>query len=190
MGIILASKSPRRQELLKLMGINDFKIIPSDAEENIGAGLSPADTVKEIALMKARDVRNKCGNDDVIIAADTLVYLENVPLGKPKDEEDAADMLQKLSGRMHSVYTGVAVIYGGKEFSAGEGTDVYFREITDAEIEKYIKSGEPMDKAGAYAIQGKASVFVEKINGDYFNVIGLPVCRLYGMLKDLDINLF
>lgn len=190
MDIVLASKSPRRQELLNLIGVKDFRIVPSEKEEETDENLTPEETVKALALLKGRDVAEKCGKDSLIIAADTLVFIDGVLLGKPKDEADAKNMLLKLSGREHTVFTGVAVIRDGKELAEYEKTDVYFRHMEDAEIDAYIKSGIPMDKAGAYGIQGAGAVFVEKIDGDFYNVVGLPLCRLYKMLGEFGVTLF
>ena len=185
MKIILASKSPRRKELLKLAGISDFTVSPAVGEETADPSLSAADAIKLIALCKAREVAARFEKDDLIIAADTLVYLDGTPLGKPKDAADAHRMLRALSGRPHTVRTGVAVIRGSRELSACEETEVFFRELTDTEIDEYIASGEPMDKAGAYGIQGGASRFIPKITGDYSNVVGLPVCRTSLMINEL-----
>lgn len=187
MRIILASQSPRRQELLKNLGFTDFEIIPAKGEEQIIAGLLPEEEVCAIALGKAREVALQCGNDSLIIAADTLVFLDGKPLGKPKDKNDAVRMLKALSGRAHTVMTGVAVIYNGHETAECESTKVFFRDMTDAEIVRYVESGEPMDKAGSYGIQQFGSVFIPRIEGDYFNVMGLPVCRLYSMLEKMGI---
>lgn len=187
MRIILASQSPRRQELLKNLGFTDFEIIPAKGEEQIIAGLLPEEEVCAIALGKAREVALQCGNDSLIIAADTLVFLDGKPLGKPKDKNDAVRMLKALSGRAHTVMTGVAVIYNGHETAEYESTKVFFRDMTDAEIVRYVESGEPMDKAGSYGIQQFGSVFIPRIEGDYFNVMGLPVCRLYSMLEKMGI---
>lgn len=190
MKIILASASPRRKELLSGMGL-EYEIIKSDCEENTEK-TNPCDMVRQIAEDKAMDVRNKClekGYDDfILIAADTLVFLDRDPLGKPKDERDAERMLKSLSGRDHEVITGVCVLREceGKcsKTSFAEETKVHVADLSDAEIEAYIATGEPMDKAGAYAIQGKFSRFIRGIEGDYFNVVGLPVAHLYRVLKD------
>lgn len=189
MKIVLASKSPRRQELLKVIGIDNFEIIPALGEESGNGAKEPSDIAKNVAKGKAAEVRCRCGDDDIIIAADTLVFLDGKVLGKPKSEKEAADMLRSLSGRVHSVYTGISVMRGDREITDSVKTDVYFREITDDEIASYIKSGEPMDKAGAYGAQGLGSLFVERIDGDFFNVMGLPLCRLYGILKEIGLKL-
>jgi len=185
--IILASASPRRKELLSLIGIHDFEVIPSQKEEDPATGLSPAETVMALSLAKARDIAETHGGD-LVIAADTLVCLDGALLGKPRDRESAREMLRALSGAKHTVYTGVAICRGGDELVEHEATDVYFRPMTDGEIENYIDSGEPMDKAGAYGAQGLGSVFVRKIDGDFFNVMGLPVHRLCLMLRRFGID--
>jgi len=189
MNIVLASGSPRRIELLKLIGIEDFLIIPDTSEERLTPRLSPEKQVCALSLQKAQNVARTCDRLDLIIAADTIVYLDGEPLGKPDSHEDARVMLTKLSGRMHSVYTGVTLVRDGKHISASEKTDVYFRELTESEIKTYVETGEPMDKAGSYAAQGRAAVFVRRIEGDFFNVIGLPLYRLSMMLKEFNIQL-
>ncbi len=187
MGIILASKSPRRRELLEKIGITDFKIFPAEDEDSPDSGLSPAETVKQIASGKARQVSEKY-SDSLVIAADTLVYLDGEPLGKPEDEDDAMRMLRRLSGRTHDVYTGICVRLGEKMLCEAEQTRVTFRELTDYEIAVYVATGEPMDKAGAYGIQGRGAVLAERIDGDFFNVMGLPLCRLYKMLREFELT--
>jgi len=187
MGIVLASGSPRRRELLQMIGIEGFKVIPAEGEEEVSPGLPPGQTVCKIALQKAKTVSAMCDSDDVIIAADTLVYLDGRPIAKPGGPEEATTMLKELSGRKHSVYTGIALLKGGIQMTGSEATDVYFREISDREIAAYVKTGEPMDKAGAYGAQGRAAVFVERIEGEFFNVMGLPLCRLSIMLRDFGV---
>jgi len=187
--IVLASASPRRLELLGIMGVPDLVVIP--AKNEMAAGdLPPAEAVRRIALGKAREVAESCGDGDAVIAADTLVYLGGSPLGKPRNRDEAAGMLSRLSGRAHSVFTGVAVICGARELVSSEETRVFFRKIPPDEIERYVDTGEPMDKAGAYGAQGKGAVFIERIEGDFFNVVGLPLCRLDGMLKEMGVDLF
>ncbi|MBQ7501044.1 MAG: septum formation protein Maf [Clostridia bacterium] len=189
MKIYLASKSPRRREILNNMGI-DPVIIVSDADENIDSP-DPEKTVTELALRKVRAVADKIPEDALAIAADTVVYADGEILGKPKDDEDARRMLEKLSGRRHSVYTGVALTYCGMTVSGCEKTEVCFRKLSESEIREYVDSGEPRDKAGAYAIQGRAAFFVSRIVGDYLNVIGLPVCLCAGLAAgEFGIDLF
>jgi len=185
MGIILASASPRRKEILQMLGVKDMQIIPAVGEEASIPGAKPEALVCALALAKGREVAEKAAEEDVVIAADTIVWYDGRVFGKPHSREEAAAMLSALSGNTHQVYTGVAVICGGREICRADKTDVRFRCISDAEIKAYIRTGEPMDKAGAYGAQGIASVFVESIEGDFFNVMGLPVCRLDSMLRKL-----
>ena len=188
MRIILASASPRRRELLEMLGVSDFEIIPAKGEEIINPALTPAELVRSLSLCKASEVAPADEPDTVTIGADTIVVLDDKVLGKPRDEEDAADMLRALSGRSHAVYTGITVIRGEKILSHAERTEVKFLPLSEKEIADYIACGEPMDKAGSYAIQGKASRFVTGIEGDYHNVVGLPVCRLGLMLKEVGVE--
>lgn len=181
MNLILASQSPRRKELLGLLGI-PFTIQVSQADETMEQGKSPAQQVAEVSRRKA--LATVVSAEDVVIAADTIVVCDDVILGKPKDRQDACRMLKMLSGRSHQVMTGMTVRYGSQLYSCTEITDVTFRELSDREIERYVDSGEPMDKAGAYGIQGGAAVFTEKLCGDYYNVMGLPVCRLVQVLRE------
>ena len=187
MRIVLASESPRRYELLKMIGIENFAVIPAEVEETASSGMTPEQTVCDIALRKAKSVSRSCGPDDIIIAADTLVYLDGRPLAKPCDEADAASMLRALSGRRHTVYTGVVLLRGNDNAMGAEKTEVFFRELQDSEIIAYISTGEPMDKAGAYGAQGRGAVFIERLEGDFFNVMGLPICKLSTMLKDFGV---
>jgi len=183
--IILASQSPRRRELLKSFGF-DFIAVSSGADEDGTEGMPPDEAVKTLALRKAKWVKERREeNGSVILAADTLVALNGELLGKPKDEEDAFRMLKSLSGTAHEVYTGVAILCGDKEIVHAEGTKVFFRPISDEEIRAYIATGEPMDKAGAYGIQEKGGIFVRRIEGDYLNVLGLPICKTYELLRSL-----
>lgn len=188
MKIVLASGSPRRRELLETLGL-EFEICPAKGEEKAEAGLPPEKLVCALAGAKAAEVAEKYSDDAVIIAADTIVWAEGEVLGKPKDEADAARMLKMLSGRSHKVFTGMAVGCGRPFAYAAEETEVFFRELSDDEISAYISTGEPMDKAGAYGIQGMASLFVEGIKGDYYNVMGLPLCRLGEILKSIGVRL-
>ncbi|HHU21903.1 MAG TPA: septum formation protein Maf [Clostridiales bacterium] len=189
MSIILASASSRRRELLEMLGVKDLKVIPSRADETLPSGHSPKEAACHLSLVKAREVAARCSPEDIIIAADTIVEAEGRILGKPVDEKQAAAMLRSLSGRSHRVFTGVTVIGGGRELTCAEETVVRFRPITESEIWAYIATGEPMDKAGAYGAQGIASLFVEGVHGDFFNVMGLPLCRLGKMLSELGVDL-
>ena len=178
MAIVLASQSPRRQELLQRIGVEDFKTLSLDIDESYPEGLSPEDTVRYIAKKKCDAAAALCAPDDLIITADTMVFLDNDRLGKPHDEEDALRMLRALSGRGHTVCTGVSVRCGETSELFAVSTRVFFRPATDDEIRAYIKTGEPMDKAGAYGVQSRGALFVERIDGDFFNVMGLPVEQL------------
>ena len=174
---------------MQMLGVQDLKIIPAAGEEKADPGLPPDELVKALAAHKAREVAAMCGKDDIVVAADTIVWHEGRVYGKPHSEAEAADMLHALSGDAHEVYTGVAVLRGGELILEAERSAVHFRRLSDAEISAYIATGEPMDKAGAYGIQGRASLFVEGIEGDYFNVVGLPLCRLGLMLRELGVSL-
>lgn len=188
MKIILASQSPRRKELLERMGIKDFETISPNVDERAFHGLPPEELVRRLSAEKAAAVAGKVGKDAIVIAADTVVALEGAVLGKPADELDAFKMLSALSGVRHQVYTGVTVCRGGEKQTAHEVTDVTFRELSEREIEDYISTGEPMDKAGAYGIQGYGALLIQGISGDYYNVMGLPVCRLSGMLARFGVD--
>ena len=161
-----------------------MKIIPAKGEEIPPEGAGPAELVVALATAKGHEVAAQCAADDVIIAADTIVWHDGRVFGKPHSREQAAEMLRSLSGRAHEVYTGVVVIKNGREVSGAERSVVRFRELSEDEIQRYIDTGEPMDKAGAYGAQGKAALFVRGIEGDFFNVMGLPLCRLGAMLKE------
>ena len=197
MEFILASASPRRKELLETIGLK-FRVITSDADEgsvsseNVPVGIY----VQELALIKAAAVAKSVlkNKKALIIAADTVVTLDSKVLGKPRDAQDAFNMLKRLSGREHEVYTGICLmrISDGKTYCTSQSTKVYFKDLTDEQIRAYIATGEPMDKAGAYGIQGKGTVLVSKIDGDYNNVVGLGTSLLYEALKkefDFDILL-
>ena len=182
--IILASKSPRRKEILDTLGF-EYRCVPADTDETPEEGMSPADTVMLFSERKAFAVRDEAEYGDIVLGMDTMVCIDGKLLGKPKDEEDAFRMLKMLSGRKHNVITGYTVICGNKWESGCVCTDVYFRPLTDSEIRWYISTKEPMDKAGAYGIQGKGSLFVESVDGDFFSVIGFPVCTVFKVVKKL-----
>ena len=188
--IVLASQSPRRQELLRNIGITEFDIRVPEADETYPETLSPQEIVAYISRVKAEAAAALCTEEEIVITADTMVFLDDKRLGKPHDEADALEMLTALQGRHHTVCTGVTVRQGGRAITEVETTEVYFRAATEAELLGYIATGEPMDKAGAYGIQGKGSLLVEKIHGDYFNVMGLPVLRLSRMLGQFGISFF
>ena len=186
MDIILASQSPRRRELLERMGL-PFRIITPDIDEHMERELPPGELVAAISAEKARAVAAQAGGA-IVIAADTVVALDGAVLGKPADESDAARMLSALSGRTHQVFTGLTVACGADVRTVSEETAVTFRPLTAEEIAAYVRTGEPMDKAGAYGIQGYGALLVEGIRGDYYNVMGLPVCRLGGLLRELGVD--
>ena len=186
--IVLASASPRRQELLQRMGITEFDIRVPEAEETYPEGLSPRQIVEYISREKADAAVKLCGADEIVITADTMVFLDDARLGKPTDEADALRMLTALQGRHHTVCTGVTVRQGDHTVTESEETEVIFRPATQRELLAYIATGEPMDKAGAYGIQGKGSLLVEGIRGDVFNVMGLPLLRLSRMLEQFGIT--
>ena len=169
--IILASASPRRKEILELADLK-FDVMPSDAQE-ITTKTAPNEVVMELASIKAKDIYKKSEKQSMVVGADTVVAYQGQILGKPADEADAKRMLTMLSGQTHEVYTGVCVIEDGKTKTFYEETKVTFYEISDEQIDRYIKTGEPMDKAGSYGIQGKAAVFIKGIEGDYYNVVNV-----------------
>ena len=191
MNIILASGSPRRKELLEMLGIKDLMIIPPKREEIFPENLSPSDTVGYLSLMKALEIAVSRGlrEDDTIIGADTIVWYDNRIFGKPHDAAEAVEMLRTLRGHTHEVYTGVSVISGCTALSECEVSRVHFRDISDREIAAYVATGEPLDKAGSYGAQGRGALFVRGIDGDFFNVMGLPLCRLDAMLKKVGYEL-
>lgn len=203
--IILASASPRRKELLEQIGLT-FEICPAEGEEKIVKS-EPQEVVMELSGQKAKEVAAMVSGfgethkefvtpqDILVIGADTVVACDGTILGKPKDEEDAARMLAMLSGRKHAVYTGVTFVFLDKSGKAGahsfyEKTDVFMRKMSEREILRYVATGEPMDKAGAYGIQGKCAVYIERIEGDYNNVVGLPVAAVYRELQKLGIDIY
>ena len=180
--IILASASPRRQELLKLI-FDDFQVIPADIDETVRKTIELEQYPEYLALKKSRHIAEKRPVDDVVIGCDTGVFIDDIMLGKPKDKEQAAEMLKMLSGRTHKVITGCSIFYKGQNISFSEETEVQFYRLSENDISEYIATGEPMDKAGAYGIQGKGALLVKRINGDYYNVMGLPVAALRQRLK-------
>ena len=174
--IILASASPRRKELLETAGA-EFEIVVADVDETVPEGTKPEDAAVMTAEKKAVAVAEN-HKDSIVIGADTIVVAGGKILGKPADKSDACRMLSMLSGVEHNVVTGVCLVCGDKKSTFAQVSKVKFYELTEAEIEAYVETGEPMDKAGAYGIQGKGCVLVEKIEGDYFNIVGLPVARV------------
>jgi septum formation protein len=182
MHLILASQSPRRKELLGLFGI-PFTVRVADIDETMDPAADPGREVARVSRCKALAIPR--GEEDVVIAADTIVVCQGKVLGKPHSEEEAVGMLSLLSGRDHQVMTGVTVVCGDREAVFTEVTDLHFRDLTENEILRYVRSGEPMDKAGAYGIQGGAALFCNRLIGDYYNVMGLPVCRLGEVLRQM-----
>lgn len=184
--LILASSSPRRKELINLLGL-PFKIVVKEVEEKLEQKLSAEENVKALALLKAMTVAKE-EDDNLVIGCDTVVSLDGVVIGKPKDPLDAKRILKQLSGKKHKVCTGVAIIgiQDNIHIVFCETTYVHMKALSEAEIDFYISTGEPLDKAGAYGIQGAGALYIEGIEGDYYNVMGLPVHRLYETLRQLN----
>jgi septum formation protein len=187
--IILASASPRRKELLEKLGFK-FEVAPGNCEEAINSGLEPHELVRQLSIIKAKSA--VAGNKNaIIIAADTIGLIGNKILGKPHTENEARKMLKVIAGKPHTVITGFTVLdtATNKIITKTVDTKVYVKKLTNGEIEAYVKTGEPLDKAGAYAIQGLGSIIVERIEGDYYNVMGLPLTSLVETLKEFGINI-
>lgn len=184
--IVLASQSPRRRELLSLIGI-PHEVRPADLDERVLPGEVPADHAERLARAKAEAVA-ATDRDAAVIGADTIVVLDGDILGKPGDDAEAAAILRRLSGRTHTVFTAVAVVRGGRTVSGVESVEVTFRPLTNEQIAAYIATREPMDKAGAYGIQGYGAVIVERVHGDYFAVMGLALGRLVGLLGEVGVE--
>lgn len=187
MKIVLASQSPRRRQLLGQMGL-EFTTQSPEIDEAAFQGRDARDLVQILSREKARWIAGQVDPETLVIGADTVVVRDGEILGKPKGEEEARAMLASLSGRTHQVCTGVTVCRGDKVLTQVEETQVTFRPLTDQEIRQYVSTGEPMDKAGAYGIQGYGALLVEGISGDYYNVMGLPVCRLGRILARLGVD--
>ena len=185
--IILASQSPRRQALLRQIGL-DHRVVPARGEERLDPSLPSHVLVQHLSREKAREVAAVCEPDALVIAADTVVALDGVLLGKPKNAADAGRMLRLLSGKSHRVYTGICLLRGDRCITDTVTASVSFRALSDAEIDAYIQTGEPMDKAGAYGIQGKGALLVSGISGDYYAVMGLPLCRLAELLPEFGVS--
>ena len=181
MELILASQSPRRRQLLELMGLQ-FQVMSAAADEWMDPTKPVEEEIGRVSRLKAEAVLAQAPQGACIIAADTLVCIDGQRLGKPRDEAEAEAMLRRLSGRRHTVYTGLTVIRGGAEQSVVSAAFVTFRPMTEREIEWYVATGEPLDKAGAYGIQERGGIFVERIEGDFFTVLGLPLCELFRIL--------
>ena len=189
MEIVLASGSPRRRQLLEQIGLTGFRVLPSDADESLPDGIAPGEAVERLSARKGAAVAAQARPGALVIAADTVVALDGAILGKPRDEGEAREMLSALSGRTHQVYTGVSLFHRGERRTEHEVTAVTFRPLSQEEIAAYVATGEPMDKAGAYGIQGLGALLVERLEGDYFNVMGLPLCRLGRMLAAAGVRL-
>lgn len=182
--VILASGSPRRKQLLEQLGIK-FEVVPSSVDEKVTTNV-PADLVKILCKQKAIDVAEKCGDDfELVIGADTVVSYKGKILGKPKTKEEAVEMLKLIQGEKHQVYTGVALVFPDRKVTIVRNTHVSMYPMTDEQIHDYVETGEPLDKAGAYAIQGRGAAYIEKIDGDYNNVVGLPLSAVVKLLNDM-----
>lgn len=184
--IVLASNSPRRIAIFEMLNIPFIQVSPEVSEKKKDEA-SPEKTAIERALMKAKSVSDKFP-ENPIIGIDTIVIIDHKVLGKPEDEDDARRMLRMLSGRLHSVVSAIGLVNNGQYTTTYDKTFVRFRNISDEEIINYIKTGEPMDKAGAYAVQGKGAIFIEEIFGDFYNIMGIPITKLYSILIDIGIN--
>lgn len=179
--IVLASESPRRRQLMELAGV-DFEVIVSNVDETVSGGL-PDEQVRELALRKAEAVRSTLHEAAIVIGADTLVYIDGCVLGKPEDADDAFRMLKMLSGNVHEVYTGVAILRGEESLVFSDVTRVFFRELSHEEIWAYIETGEPLDKAGSYGVQERGAVLVDRVEGDFYTVVGLPIAKVCAALR-------
>lgn len=188
--LILASASPRRQELIQTFGL-PVSIRPSDVDESTPEEWSPPHIVEQLALRKASAIKETCTVDDIIVGSDTIVVLDKQVLGKPRNRAHAIAMVTALQGREHEVFSGIACIEveSGKQLVDHRRTKVRMKPLTPIQVEQYVDTGEPMDKAGAYAIQGIGAMFIEEIEGCYFNVVGLPVAALADMLKELGVDI-
>lgn len=188
--IVLASASPRRKELLAQIGIVSPIIAPADADESVFGGLPPEEMVKSLAALKAETAAGNFPKDHIVIGSDTVVVADGVVCGKPQDREDAEKMIRSLSGRSHEVLTGLCVIRGEEKICELGKAEVWFRTLSENEIKGYCSTNEPYDKAGAYGIQGLAAAFAERIDGDYYSIVGLPLCALARILSVMGVSLF
>ena len=188
--LVLASASPRRLDLLEMLGLFDLTVLPAEGEAPIDPELPVPEAVARVALSKARDSARRAPQDSLVLGADTVVCLDGRLLGKPHSAEEASAMLHALSGRKHTVYTGMALVRGERELWDTAAADVWFRTMEDREIEAYIATGSPMDKAGAYGAQDLAALFVERIEGEFYTVVGLPMCGLGKLLAAFGIRLW
>jgi septum formation protein len=188
--LVLASASPRRLALLEMLDLFDITVLPAKGEIPMDPALPTAEAVAQVALHKAMDSAALAPRDSLVLAADTVVELDGQILGKPRDEAEAFRMLRALSGRRHRVYTGMALIQGDRTLRDTASSDVWFRELEDEEIRAYIRTGSPMDKAGAYGAQDLAALFVERIQGEFYTVVGLPMCGLARLLAAFGVRLW
>ena len=188
--LVLASASPRRRDLLEMLGLFDLTILPARGEVPLDSRLPIAEAVALVALSKAEDSASRAPKGSLVLGADTVVCLENRVLGKPKDAAEASAMLHALSGKKHTVYTGMALIRNDRQLWDTAAADVWFRPLEDREIDAYIATGSPLDKAGAYGAQDLAALFVERIEGEFYTVVGLPMCGLGKLLAAFGIRLW
>ena len=188
--LVLASASPRRRDLLEMLGLFDLTILPARGEVPLDSRLPIAEAVSLVALSKAEDSASRAPKGSLVLGADTVVCLENRVLGKPKDAAEASAMLHALSGKKHTVYTGMALIRNDRQLWDTAAADVWFRPLEDREIDAYIATGSPLDKAGAYGAQDLAALFVERIEGEFYTVVGLPMCGLGKLLAAFGIRLW
>ena len=188
--IVLASASPRRRELLAQIGIKSPIVAPADADESVFDGLEPEEMVLSLAALKAEASAKNFPEDHIVIGSDTVVVADGAVCGKPKDRADAERMIRSLSGRSHKVLTGLCVIRGKEKITELGKAEVWFRDLSESEIIGYCATSEPYDKAGAYGIQGLAAAFAERIDGDYYSIVGLPLCALARILSDMGVSLF
>jgi len=184
MTYLLASASPRRKALMEQVGLVPLRVLPADVDESAVSASTPYELVQKLALLKGRALLPSLRENEVIVAADTVVVSDGAVMGKPVDAEDAFSMLSRLSGKTHQVYTGLSVLSQTRQICDTVASLVTFRPLSSKEILDYIATGEPLDKAGSYGIQGRAAAFVSRLEGDYFAVMGLPLCRLSELLKD------
>lgn len=188
--IVLASASPRRRELLEQIGVTGLTVFPADADESVFSGLEPERMVVELSRLKAATAAKSFSEDCIVIGSDTAVVLDGQVMGKPRDPDRAREMISALSGRTHRVLTGLCLIRGQEERTALGTAEVTFRKLSEREIDGYCRLSEPYDKAGAYGIQGVAAAFAERINGDYYSIVGLPLCHTARLLSELGAELF
>ena len=188
--LVLASASPRRRDLLEMLGLFDLTVLPARVETPLDPLIPVPEAVARVALSKAKDTASRAPKGSLVLGADTVVCLEGRILGKPKDAEEASTMLHALSGKKHTVYTGMALIRDDRQLCDTAAAEVWFRPLADREIDAYIATGSPLDKAGAYGAQDLAALFVERIEGEFYTVVGLPMCGLGKLLAAFGIRLW